>query len=83
MSSFEQDKSGKLKRLIALRVMNALGMIRWQKDRYGCAQQQLRLLHPLSIPYLVIMVAAGVILHGVVDVWKELKELWRTECAWW
>ena len=40
MTSFEKDKAAKLRRR-GLRSMNALGMVAWQEDRYGCAMQKL------------------------------------------
>lgn len=83
MNTFEQDKAGKLKRLHVLRIMNALGMVAWCEDRYGCAEQRLRMLHPLSWPYTIAVVLTAVVLHGVVEVWPELKTLWRNQCVWW
>ena len=83
MNTFEQDKARKLKRILPLRIMNAIGMIAWRDDRYGGAEQRLRMLHPLSWPWLIVMVLLAVIMHGVVEVGKELKTLWRGQCVWW
>jgi len=83
MTRFEQSKTAKLKRILPLRIMNAIGMIRWDVDRYGCATQRLRMLHPLSWPWLIALIVIAVFLHGVIEVAKELKTLWRDECVWW
>ena len=82
MNRFEQDKAAKLKRLIILRIMNMLGMIAWREDRYGCTEQRLRMLHPLSWPWLIALVFIATVMHGVVDVVKEIKRL-PEEMAWW
>jgi hypothetical protein len=82
MTTFEQDKAGKLKRLRGLRIMNAIGMIAWREDRYGCAEQRLRMLHPLTWPYVLLMLIAGILLHGLIEVVKEAKNL-RNELVWW
>lgn len=83
MTNFEKSKKDKLQRLFVLRIMNAIGMIAWRDDRYGGAEQRLRMLHPLSWPWLIVLVLFAVVMHGVVEVAKELKTLWRDECVWW
>jgi hypothetical protein len=83
MTTFERDKAGKLKRLRVLRIMNAIGMIAWREDRYGCAQQRLRMLHPLSWPWAIGVILVALVMHGAVEVVRELKTLWRDECVWW
>lgn len=82
MSSFEQDRAAKLKRLRGLRIINALGMIAWREDRYNCAEQKLRMLHPLSWPWMITLVLLAVVMHGVVEVTKEIKRL-PEEMVWW
>lgn len=82
MSSFEQDRAAKLKRLRGLRIINALGMIAWREDRYGCAEQKLRMLHPLSWPWMIMLVLLAVVMHGAVEVAKEIKRL-PEEMVWW
>lgn len=82
MNAFEQDKAAKLKRIIPLRIMNAIGMIAWREDRYGCAEQRLRVLHPLTWPYILVILFAGILLHGLIEVVKEAKNL-RDELVWW
>jgi hypothetical protein len=83
MNLFEDDKAAKLKRILPLRIMNMLGMIAWREDSYHCANQKLRLLHPLVWLYLIVMLPLFVILHGVVEVSKEIKSLFRDETVWW
>jgi hypothetical protein len=83
MDYFAEDKADKLNRLLGLRIMNNLGMIAWQADGYGGASQKLRMLHPLSWPWTVAVVLFAIVAHGVIEVWKELKTLWRDQCVWW
>ena len=83
MNTFEQDRARKLNRLKFLRWMNYTGMITWREDRYGCAQQLLRRLHPFSWVYVVAAVSVAVVLHGVVEVSKEFKTMIRDETVWW
>jgi hypothetical protein len=83
MTTFEQDKAAKLKRIMPLRIVNALGMIAWREDRYGCAEQRLRILHPLSWPWVIGVILLALVLHGVIDVVRELKTSWRDQCVWW
>ena len=82
MTRFEQDRDAKLKRIIGLRIINALGMIAWRKDQWGCAQQKLRMLHPLSWAWMLALVLLAVVMHGVVEVAKEIKRL-PEEMVWW
>lgn len=82
MDYFAEDKADKLKRLPVLRIVNILGMVRWDKDSYGCAHQRLRMLHPLSWLFALFMLVSGVILYGVLEVSKELKTAWHRDCAW-
>lgn len=82
MTNFEQDRAAKLKRIRPLRIMNAIGMIAWREDRYGCADQRLRILHPLTWPYVLVVLVVAVVAHGVIEVVKEAKNL-RDELVWW
>jgi hypothetical protein len=83
MNRFEESKAATLNRLWALRIMNALGMIAWREDRYGGAEQRLRMLHPLSWPWAVAVILLAFVMHGVIEVGKELKTFWRNQCVWW
>ena len=82
MSIFEEDKADKLKRLRGLRIMHAIGMVAWREDRYGYAEQKLRMLHPLSWPWMILMILLAVVMHGVIEVWEEVKRL-PEEMVWW
>ena len=82
MTNFELSKADTLKRMPMLRIMNAIGMIAWREDRYGGAEQRLRMLHPLSWPWVIAMVLFAVVMHGVIEVWEEIKRL-PEEMVWW
>ena len=82
MTNFEQDKAAKLKRILPLRIMNDIGMIAWREDRYGGAEQRLRMLHPLSWPWVIALVLFAVVMHGVIEVWEEIKRL-PEDRVWW
>lgn len=82
MTNFEQDRAAKLKRMRGLRIMNTIGMIAWREDRYGCAAQKLRMLHPLSWPWVIALVLFAVVMHGVIEVWEEIKRL-PEDMVWW
>ena len=82
MTDFEKDRAAKLKRMPMLRIMNYIGMIAWREDRYGGAEQRLRMLHPLSWPWVIALVLFAVVMHGVIEVWEEIKRL-PEEMVWW
>lgn len=82
MSRFEEDRDEKLKRILGLRIINALGMIAWREDQWGCAQQKLRMLHPLSWVWMFVLVLLAVVMHGVVEVAKEIKRLPEEMVLW-
>lgn len=82
MTNFEQDKADKLKRILPLRIMNAIGMVAWREDKWGCAEQKIRILHPLSWPWIIVLVLFAVVMHGVIEVWSEIKRL-PEDMVWW
>jgi hypothetical protein len=82
MNYFAEDKADKLNRLLGLRIMNALGMVAWREDRYGCAEQRIRMLHPLSWPWVIALILFAVVMHGVIEVAKEIKRL-PEDMVWW
>ena len=82
MNMFEEDKADKLKRLRGLRIMHAIGMVAWREDRYGYAEQKLRMLHPLSWSWMILVILLAVVMHGVIEVWEESKRL-HDEMVWW
>lgn len=83
VSYFEEDKRGKLSRLKVLRFMNSIGMIAWREDRYGGAEQCLRMIHPLSWAYLFVYVCFATVMYGAIEVFKEMKRTWKEETVWW
>jgi len=82
MTNFELSKADTLKRMPMLRIMNAIGMIAWREDRYGGAEQRLRMLHPLSWPWVIALVLFAVVMHGVIEVWEEIKRLPEDMVCW-
>ena len=82
MTNFELSKADTLKRMPMLRIMNAIGMIAWREDRYGGAEQRLRMLHPLSWPWVIALVLFAVVMHVVIEVWEEIKRL-PEDMVWW
>jgi hypothetical protein len=80
---FEEDKKEKLDRLIGLRIMNFLGMISWKESIYQGADQKIRLLHPFSWIWILLVVSFGIIAYGIIEVSKEFKDLWKNETVWW
>lgn len=82
MNPFEQDRKRKLSRSLGLRILNTLGMVAWYEDTYHCAIQKLRMLHPFSWFWLLTLVLAAVVMHGVFEVAKEVKRL-PEDMVWW
>lgn len=81
--TFETDKRRKLKRMLELRIMNALGMIAWRRDTYGEAQQKIRLLHPLSLVWIVLMFLFGFVMCGVPETIRALSNSLNNDTVWW
>jgi hypothetical protein len=77
---FQESKQGKLNRLPWLRIMHYIGMIGWREDKYGEAIQHIRLLHPLSWIYALLITIVSVLMQGVPETIRELKQL---ETVWW
>ena len=75
--TFEETKRRKLQRITGLRIMNALGMVAWSVDEYGEAKQYLRLLHPFTWVWVLLMVVFGTFVQGVpatvIDIRYSLK----------
>ena len=82
MTRFEQDKAAKLKRLLILRVFNMLGIVAWREDRYNCAEQKFRIVHPLTWVVLIGFMLVGSVLQGVPEVIRTLRES-RDNFVWW
>jgi hypothetical protein len=82
MTRFEKDRADKLRRIRGLRIVNALGMLAWREDRYGYAEQKLRMLHPLSWLWFIAVILFGIIAYGVIEVVEESKNI-RNEMVLW
>jgi hypothetical protein len=80
--TFEEYKRRKLKRMLGLRIMNALGMVAWQEGAYNDAEQRLRLLHPLSWPWITILTLYSIFAQGVPNTLKDLKSTLKNETVW-
>ncbi len=83
MKTFEQNKADDLDRSLPLRIANALGMIAWQEDDYHCAEQKMRLLHPLTWPLFCWLVLASVVMSGVPETIESVRIAMKTETVWW
>ena len=83
MDKFEQSKDKKLKRLIGLRVMNAIGMIAWRNDSYGEAAQYLRLVHPVTWVWMLIMILYSVLAQGIPSTIADITYTVQKESVWW
>lgn len=83
MCNFEDDKARKLKRLLGLRLMNYLGMIAWQETKYKEARQNLRRLHPFAWIWALFCFLAYGLAYGFIEVFSELKTIWKEETVWW
>lgn len=83
MITFEQDKQRKLKRQLGLRFMNAIGMVAWSPSKYGGATQYLRLLHPLTWVWVVVMFIYGVFVQGIPDTCSDILYCLKHEAVIW
>ena len=82
MTRFEQDKAAKLKRQRILRIFNMLGVMAWREDRYNCAEQKFRIVHPLTWVVLIGFVLVGSVLEGVPEMIRTLRDS-RDNFVWW
>jgi len=74
MNNFEKDKAAKLKRQPLLRIFNVLGVMAWREDRYGCAEQKFRIVHPLSWVVVIGFILVGSVLQGVPETIRNLRD---------
>lgn len=80
--TFKEAKARKLKRMIVLRIFNALGMVAWREDSYGDAVQYLRMIHPLTWVWIVVMTLVGIFAQGIPDTYSDMRHIWRRELVW-
>ena len=83
MTSFEEYKRDKLNRLKILRIMWLIGMVAWRENRYGEAEQKLRMVHPLSWAWLLVWVCFVVVMHGAIEVSQEIKRTLKDDMVLW
>lgn len=79
---YEETKQRKLKRLLGLRIANALGMIAWRDDGYGEAKQMLRLIHPLTWVWVCVMFVFGSVMQGVPETVSDIRYCLQHDCVW-
>jgi hypothetical protein len=76
----DTSKQYKLDHLPLLRLMHYMGMIGWREDKYGEAIQHLRLLHPLSWIYALLLTILSIYVQGIPETIRELKQI---KTVWW
>lgn len=82
MTRFEKDKAAKLKRLPLLWIFNILGVMAWREDRYSCAAQKFRIVHPLTWIVAIGFLLVGFVLQGVPETIRTLRDS-RDDFVWW
>lgn len=82
MPTFELAKADKLKRMIGLRIMHALGMIAWRGDEYGCATQKLRLIHPFTWVWMMAVALYGIFVQGVPETVSDISYSLKHDTVW-
>ena len=65
-----------------LRVMNTIGMCTWKETEYNYAEQNLRLLHPITWLFIVVAFFVGAFMQGVPDTIKDLKNVIKEDMVW-
>lgn len=80
--TFKEAKARKLKRMIVLRIFNALGMVAWREDGCGDAVQHLRIIHPLTWVWVVVMTLVGIFAQGIPETYRDMRDIWRRELVW-
>jgi hypothetical protein len=80
--TFEETKQRKLKRMVGLRIMNALGMVAWRKDQNGEADQKLRLVHPFVWVWVSLMVVLGSVMQGIPETLRDIRYSIKHDTVW-
>jgi hypothetical protein len=83
LKSFEHYKAAKLKRMKSLRLMNAVGMVAWRKDADGDAKQHLRLLHPLTWIWIILVVLFSIVMQGIPSTIDDFCSTWKEDTLIW
>jgi hypothetical protein len=80
--TFEENKRNKLKRMVGLRIMNALGMVAWRKDQNGEANQKLRLVHPFVWIWVSLMIVLGSVMQGIPETLRDIRYSIKHDTVW-
>lgn len=83
MTRFETDKAAQLKRLIVLRISNAIGMVGWRENQFACAEPKFRMIHPFNWVIIPMLILASVLLQGIPETIRETKRLFARDAVWW
>jgi hypothetical protein len=83
LSNFERVKAAKMKRMVVLRIMCYLGAVAWEETVYDYAQQKMRLLHPLSIVWVIATFVIACFMQGIPETIKESKQAIKYDTVWW
>ncbi len=81
MNSFQSDRAEKLKRMLGLRIMNVLGMVAWREE-YGEATQKLRLVHPFTWFWIMLMIVYGIFAQGVPETVSDVRYSLKHDTVW-
>jgi hypothetical protein len=79
---FAKHKAAKLKRITGLRIMHYLGMVAWRPCEYDGAKQYLRLIHPLTVVWLVGMTLYGILSQGIPDTVQDIGHSLKHDTVW-
>jgi hypothetical protein len=81
MLDFQETKRHKLHRMLGLRIANVLGMVAWREEN-GEAQQKLRLVHPLTWFWIMLMVVYGIFMQGVPETVSDVRYSLKHDTVW-
>lgn len=79
---FEEDKRAQLAQTLGLRVINAIGMVNWKTNYYNDAIPMIRLLHPVTWVWLIVIIIIATFLDGFPRTIKSAREFIREETVW-
>lgn len=83
MNLFQKDKAAKIKRMLGLRIANALGMVGWRSNDYNDAEPKFRLLHPLNWILIPVLTVIAMLCSGVPEAVREVRHFFRLDAVWW
>lgn len=82
-ANFQTAKHKKLNRMIGLRIMNWMGMVAWRETEHEWAKQHLRLMHPLSWLWFIVMFFYGVFAQGIPKTVDNIAYVLKHDTVWW